>query len=408
MVAAMSAPKKNSTKVKPAKKADRDRVVTQHKGIRLLGEVVCWNTSGKSHPLHAVVAALKNNGLDDKVARAFMPQHAFTRAMKKLEDDRVIRAVNQDKDSIRFQFTRMLLEDKKGEKAWTFKTECFLELDKQTGKVSCPTSPDLETRAQELVDHALEARTSADITKMIQKLFEQQADLFPVRDQGGVYFVPDKFSEFTGKIETFLATLGGSLTRFPVPVGTAAGDRAVKDAVAHGIGRLIADLETAVDEFGTDTRPDTLKKHADRIAAARVKAEAYSSYLQDRVQELEELAESCQDKLKRKVEEISQERANSPVKSVAGGGSRAYVFGFAVTAVIRRLRLEHLSFRQIKHIVDKVLGEGKIAEPTIRTHMGCAVSGERGPAAGLTDEQKAELLALLDDMPTDTDDKGDE
>lgn len=405
MSATLQAPKKNSVKVKPAKAADREQHVNKYKHVQLLGEIIAWNTHGKSHPLHTVVAALRNNGLDDKVARAFLPQHAFTRAVKKLEEDRVIRAVNQDKDSIKFQFTRMKLEDKKGDKSWKFETECFLELDKVTGKVTCPSSPDLQSRAQELVDHCLDARTAADITKMIQKLFEQEADLFPVRDQGGVYFVPDAFSEFTAKVETFLATLGGTLTRFPVPAGTAVGDRSVRAAVADGIGRIIADLETAIDEFGTDNRPDTLKKHADRIKAARVKAEAYGHYLQDRVQELTDRADAAQDRLRQKVDEISAERAASPVSSTGGGGNRAYIFGYAVTAVVRRLRLNGLSYRQIRHVVDKAIGPDKISEATIRTHMGCAQSGERGPAAGLTDEQTKELTDLLADF---TDDNGGE
>ena len=68
-------------------------------------------------------------------------------------------------------------------------------------------------------------------------------------------------------------------------------------------------------------------------------------------------------------------------------------------------RLNGLSYRQIRHVVDKVIGEDKISEATIRTHMGCAQSGERGPAAGLTDEQTKELTDLLADF---SDDKGDE
>jgi hypothetical protein len=40
--------------------------------------------------------------------------------------------------------------------------------------------------AQEHLDECVAARNGGDITRVIQRLFERNADLFPVRERGGV------------------------------------------------------------------------------------------------------------------------------------------------------------------------------------------------------------------------------
>ena len=63
----------------------------------------------------------------------------------------------------------------------------MLALDKRTGAVTCDL-PGLGTLAQEELDRATDARTGSDVTRVIQKLFDRHADLFPIRPQGGCYF----------------------------------------------------------------------------------------------------------------------------------------------------------------------------------------------------------------------------
>ena len=65
-------------------------------GTALLGEVITWTCSGVAVTHPALVAALADAGLDDGVARELAPRHAFTRACKKLSDQRIIRQVGED------------------------------------------------------------------------------------------------------------------------------------------------------------------------------------------------------------------------------------------------------------------------------------------------------------------------
>ena len=65
-------------------------------GTTLLGEVIAWTCSGVTVTHPALLAALRDARLDERVARELAPKHAFTRACKKLCDRRIIRRVAED------------------------------------------------------------------------------------------------------------------------------------------------------------------------------------------------------------------------------------------------------------------------------------------------------------------------
>ncbi len=270
-------------------------------GTKLLGEVISWTCSGVAVTHPALVEALTAAALDPAVARELAPRHAFTRACKKLSDARIIRRVAEDDVTLTFQFTQETRSSDRIE----YTLETMLALDKQTGKVSCPL-PGLATIAQEELDRAVTARTGADVTRVVQKLFERHADLFPVRPAGGVYFVPERHVEFVGKVQALLGRLGGQVLRFPVPAGTSEGDRSVKDAVAAGLAALVAEHRQAIAAFGTDTRDGTLDRAADRIRATQFKVQAYAEYLLDEKAKLDRELAVARAELRAKVEHLAE------------------------------------------------------------------------------------------------------
>ena len=269
-------------------------------GTRLLGEVISWTCSGVAVTHPALLTALRDAGLDEAVARELAPRHAFTRACKKLCDRRIIRQVGEDDATVRFQFTA---ESRDGDK-YEYALETMLTLDKKTGTVTCDL-PGLATLAQEELDRCLDARTGSDVTRVIQKLFDRHADLFPVRPQGGCYFTPERHAAFVDKVQTMLGRLNGQILRFPVPAGTAEGDRSVKDAVAAGLAALIDDHRKAVAQFGEDTREETLKRAADKIRATQFKIAAYAEYLLDEKGRLDRAVAAARDELRRKVDQLA-------------------------------------------------------------------------------------------------------
>ena len=273
-------------------------------GTPLLGEVISWACPGVSVTHPSLVAALADAGLDESVARELAPKHAFTRACKKLCDRRIIRQVAEDEASVKFQFTA---ESRDGDR-FEYTLETLLTLYKKTGTVTCDL-PGLATLAQEELDRATDARSGADVTRVIQKLFDRHADLFPVRPQGGVYFVPDRHGSFVDRVQAMLGRLNGQILRFPVPAGTAEGDRSVRDAVAARLAALIDEHRKAVAQFGADTRGDTLQRAAEKIRATQFKVQAYAEYLLDEKGKLDRELATARDELRQKVERLAAEPA---------------------------------------------------------------------------------------------------
>lgn len=270
-------------------------------GTKLLGEVISWTCPGVWVKFPALLAALRGAELDESVARALHPRHAFSRACRKLSESRIIRQLAEDERTLTFQFTA---ESRSGD-TFEYTLETLLKLDKQTGVITCDL-PGLATAAQEHLDQALENRHGSDITRVIQKLFDRQADLFPIRDQGGVYFVPIRFTDFVDRVQRFIHAVGGRLARFPVPVGTPEGDRSVKEAVAEGLAGVIAEHRAAVATFGEDTREATLKRAAERVRQTRFKLEAYADLLAEERARLErELADAARE-LRAKVAAVAE------------------------------------------------------------------------------------------------------
>jgi hypothetical protein len=184
-------------------------------GTKLLGEIITWTCGGIQVRHIDLVTALRDAELDETVARELAPRHAFSRACKKLSEARIIRQVAEDAKAVTFQFTA---EKREGDRS-EYELETLLTLDKGSGKVSCPL-PGLATLAQEQLDRAIEARTGGDVTRIVQRLFERQADLFPIRPAGGAYFTPQEHAAFVDKVQAFLGKINGQLLRFPVPAGT--------------------------------------------------------------------------------------------------------------------------------------------------------------------------------------------
>ena len=277
-------------------------------GTALLGEVITWTCSGVAVRHLDLLDALSACGLDVSVARELAPRHAFTRACKKLSDQRIIRQVAEDDTHVRFQFTQ---ESRHGDR-FEYELETVLALDKKTGAVTCDL-PGLATLAQEEVDRCVAHRTGGDVTRIVQRLFDRTADLFAIRPAGGAYFVPARHAAFVDRVQALLGKLNGQVLRFPVPAGTSEGDRSVKEAVAAGLSALIAEHRQAVAEFDTDTRPGTVERAAEKIRRTRFKVESYAQYLAEERERLERDLAAAQRELRAKVEALATaEPATAP------------------------------------------------------------------------------------------------
>ena len=249
---------------------------------KMLGEIITWKVQGVAISHADLISGLMASDLDCDVAKELAPRNAFARACSKLDSERIIRKVAEDHATITFQFTREALEEGK----FSYHFESLIFVNKHSGKITSENL-ELEQLAKEEFCRCMEARTATDVTRLIQRLFERHADLFSIRDQGGVYFVPAVHHGFIAKVENFLRKIGGTLQRFPIPAGSPQGDRAVQDAVASGLQGIIEEHLEAVQKFGEDTRPETLRKAEEKIRATRLKIQGYGFYLDKKREDLE-------------------------------------------------------------------------------------------------------------------------
>ena len=278
----------------------RQDLINYSRGMPLLGEIVSWNCSKVSISQTSLVEALKSADLTTHVTPELPFQTAFTRACKNLGQRHLIRKLEEDSEFLYFQFTR---EARAGE-YFTYSTEGKLTLSKETGKVAC-TAAELGQAVQVELDRELPLRRGADISKLLLKLLEHEAGLFPVRPQGGCYLVLKEHSSFLDSLESFVTRVGGQLLRFPVPSGTKAGDQSVKQTIASGLSALINEYSNSIDNFGSDTKPSTLEKAADHIRIARFKVESYSAYLEDERSKLDAMLAGASKRLKEKVNQLA-------------------------------------------------------------------------------------------------------
>lgn len=267
-------------------------------GIELLGEVIAFHSGSGEKYYPDVLDAIESSGLDPNIAKEKSPRDAFSRAIKHLSERRIIRVLRETKDVADFQFTSERVEGDE----YKYDLEAIVTLNKTTGCVACPLNLDLADAAQKLVDWHRQHRTTNDVTHMVQKVFHKRGDLFPLRDQGGVYFVPVQHIALVDQIETFLSRLGGRVNRFPVPQGTRRGDKSVKEAVQEGMARMVQEHEDAVSGFGIETQDFVLERQVEKIRVTRAKLEAYSCYLESKRDELTAKLEDMDAVLRERIE----------------------------------------------------------------------------------------------------------
>ena len=267
------------------------------------GEIVSWDIkSGTIVSLNSLRAALTAAGFDDGLAKAMAPRNAFARASHDLDTARIIKRVNETATTMDFQFTA----ETKVAGRLVYNFEALLKLDKITGRVTCSDSAELEATAQQLITEESEKRYNCDITRIVQKIMDEQGDFFSVRAQGGCYFVPHTCVGLLDKLENLLASVGGSLRRFPIQAGTKSGDRSVKESVQDGLNAVVGEHLRAIEAFDDSTRESTLEKMVKKINETRFKAEAYAEFLADEKAAVESKLAEARKQLREKIQKLGK------------------------------------------------------------------------------------------------------
>jgi len=230
-----------------------------------LGFIAWWNVRGVEVTRDELIEMLKKADLDPKYARKHNYRSSFIRALKALEEQRIIRLVEENPTRMIYQFTSEVKIEDPDSPHFLYtpetnvvvdKTEYFESQDFEKALIKCD-----EQFKQHLVDlfnKERETYRSADVTRYVKSIFSDSADIIPLRQQGSVYFVPYVFKDVVDKVHSLLTQLGSSLEFAPLPdVGSS------RSMVGNVVVDMIsADLDKIKEEVH-ETQTQSIKR-ADR------------------------------------------------------------------------------------------------------------------------------------------------
>lgn len=260
------------------------------------GQAVSWKTSGCSYK--ELRKALEVAGLDVNRAKELLPRNAFARAAKKLQENRIIKKVKEEADYVYFQFTKEYATKERIDYSY----EAIVRVDKKTGDVICFEDPALGIQAADLLDAEMETRNTGDITRLIQRIFEdQQGDLIALRDGGGFYFVPTAQVGLVDQVETLTKHIGGSVRRLSIAIEEDGSDSGTRQSIAESMvdhfNGLIEDFKDSCKTFNIDTNAEAVGRRTDKLIKLRTKLISYTSILQDQAEGISDAIKQADDEM---------------------------------------------------------------------------------------------------------------
>lgn len=264
----------------------------------ILGYFSFWNVCNVSIKQNEFKAMLKIVGIDEKYAVSHNYRSAVIRAFRNMEEQRIIRRADENPHCLVYQFTAETKEGTGQDASLKYDTETRIVIDKvvyhQDADFAKCISACREDIKLKVVEHFNEEKTkykSADITRYIQKIFRDNADLCALRDQGCVYFVPAMYRTIIDKVMHLVQLLGSDCAFDSVPVPDVASSRkVVGNSFCRELEQLFKNLDSEIQEVA-DGEKDRGQKWADnmkrRISDVKARIGLYADVIGVRASEFD-------------------------------------------------------------------------------------------------------------------------
>lgn len=268
-----------------------------------LGTIVSWRVPQEvSYDL--LQNALISAGLDPELASELAPAHALRRALREMKQGRVIRKLRREDNLLFFQFTREHLDEREIQ----YEKEAELSLDVHTGLVSCDVHEIRDEAVRLLKEHQAK-RLTADMTRLLHRVYAAySADLIPIREQGGAYFVPDMHADLVQQTAKFLDRIGGRMRSFAVRLGSADTAEAVAESMSDYLTQMIQEFRASCEGVDGTSRRDTKERRMGSIAEMRRKLELYRGLLAGYAEHITESINAAEEELLRKLAQGEETR----------------------------------------------------------------------------------------------------
>jgi hypothetical protein len=224
--------------------------------IPIYGNIVWWNIQNVELTKEQFEKLLVDHNIDKKYAREHNYRSAFIRALREMEENRIIRKVEEDEFRLTYQFTaEKMVKEAGGEHSLEYDKETVIIIDKVEYRKSgdftkslIKGKPAIKDAVVKLFELHRQKYKSSDITRYIQKIFRESADIISLRTQGSVYFVPAGYQQVLDNVTALIADMGNSrLDCCPVPAADAS-KTMLKNALTSDFNEEFGQLEKEIEE----------------------------------------------------------------------------------------------------------------------------------------------------------------
>jgi hypothetical protein len=257
--------------------------------IPIIGFVCWWNIRNVDLTQERYLQILSECGLSEKYAREHNYRSAFLRALKNMEEKRIIRMVKEDSKVMIYQFTA---EDRVGEgedARLDYNPETVIVIDKElyrkTKSIEAAMTKGEDAIKRKVIEYWNDERTrfkSSDVSRALHKILGREADIVSLREQGSVYYVPGGYRSVIDKARLYTSLLGGDCGFDAIPIPDAPESReTVRGAVMDEVDGFTKWLEAQIKELegGKEVTSRWFNTKRKKIAEARDRLELYADLL---------------------------------------------------------------------------------------------------------------------------------
>lgn len=271
------------------KKANADKTQTQlavlkggaaaaeSHGFKILGETIWWRIKNVVIARDDLLALLDKHGLDKGyVPKAIRVRSAVLRTLDALAEDGLLERIIEDPEFTVFQWSDRNV-DKDRERA-EYREKVVFKYWKKEARLEA-SEPLLQTVVDALMIKYGEAFLTQDVRGALTNLlYSKHGMAFSLKEEGGIYFVPDEHRDFVDRLQALIKDLGPqcNLRRLAIP-NTPESQEEVGASYVDSFMRDIATLrgEIAKLEAAGTYRNDTLDKKRALLMDAYERAKVY-------------------------------------------------------------------------------------------------------------------------------------
>lgn len=260
------------------KKSFKEGLIAVSQSSDVTGGVVYWQLTGEVNQQELVAALIEAGLTEDDAPALATPEVALGRAVKELQG----RSVLIRKAKVAGGWAVVRESEVNGELGFQQIVRVYLEGDKNNEVVKFQATHGYEADAALEVERIIaeynKARTALSVidlsswlTKTVSKL-----DGVPLRDRGGIYFIPRANIETLRKVKAALAAKSGCVVSEIPAMHSAEAISAIYDAVSNDSASFIADIEA---ELNAGIKPRAAKNRVEEVQVFLKKVRNYEGLL---------------------------------------------------------------------------------------------------------------------------------